>query len=80
MQDGEIVVEKYGEKASGTYDSFLKDLAVKDENGKDACRLDFELGFQRKIPSFPDTLSTTMNTSSTRRLVIFLIIPTINSS
>ena len=44
MQDGEIVVEKYGEKASGTYDSFLKDLAVKDENGKDACRLDWRSG------------------------------------
>ena len=38
MQDGEIVVEKYGEKDKGSYDSFLKDLAVKDENGKDACR------------------------------------------
>ena len=40
MQDGEIVVEKYGEKDKGNYDSFLKDLAVKDENGKDACRFD----------------------------------------
>ena len=40
FQDGEIVVEKYGEKDKGNYDSFLKDLAVKDENGKDACRLD----------------------------------------
>ena len=49
MQDGEIVVEKYGEKDKGTYDSFLKDLAVKEEVGKDkdgkpilkdACRFD----------------------------------------
>ena len=40
LQDGEIVVEKYGEKDKGNYESFLKDLAVKDENGKDACRFD----------------------------------------
>merc|ERR1712032_1028169 len=41
IKDGEIVVEKYGEKDKGSYDSFLKDLAVKDENGKDACRYAF---------------------------------------
>merc|ERR1739842_114131 len=41
IKDGEIVVEKYGEKDKGNYDSFLKDLAVKDENGKDACRYAF---------------------------------------
>merc|ERR1711971_290430 len=35
IKDGEIVVEKYGEKDKGTYDSFLKDLAVKEEVGKD---------------------------------------------
>merc|ERR1712110_863663 len=33
IKDGEIVV--------GNYESFLKDLAVKDENGKDACRYAF---------------------------------------
>merc|ERR1712158_311594 len=41
IKDGEIVVEKYGEKDKGNYESFLKDLAVKDENGKDACRYAF---------------------------------------
>ena len=56
MQDGEIVVEKKVEKDKGTYDSFLKDLDVKDEDKdkdgkpildkdgkpilKDACRFD----------------------------------------
>ena len=52
MQDGEIVVEKYGEKDKGSYESFLKDLAVKDENGKDACRL-FRLRMRSTMISFP---------------------------
>merc|ERR1711936_347242 len=57
IKDGEIVVEKKVEKDKGTYDSFLKDLDVKDEDKdkdgkpildkdgkpilKDACRYAF---------------------------------------
>merc|ERR1712210_325283 len=45
IKDGEIVVEKKVEKDKGTYDSFLKDLDVKEKDGKpilkDACRYAF---------------------------------------
>merc|ERR1712130_557287 len=48
IKGGEIIVEKYGGKDKSNYESFLKDLAVKDENGKDACRdafYDYEYQF-----------------------------------
>merc|ERR1712037_512273 len=38
IKDGEIVVEKKVEKDKGTYDSFLKDLDVKDEGGDSVMR------------------------------------------
>merc|ERR1712018_984241 len=49
IKGGEIIVEKYGEKdkksdkdkEKSDYEIFLEDLAVKDENGKDACRYAF---------------------------------------
>merc|ERR1712223_1808431 len=39
IKDGEILVEKTVTKQEGSYETFLKDLSVKDEAGKDLCRL-----------------------------------------
>jgi len=41
IKDGEILVEKTVTKQDGSYETFLKDLSVKDEAGKDLCRYAF---------------------------------------
>merc|ERR1711925_61653 len=41
IKDGEILVEKTVTKQAGSYETFLKDLSVKDEAGKDLCRYAF---------------------------------------
>merc|ERR1712156_1278459 len=41
IKDGEILVEKSVTKQAESYETFLKDLSVKDEAGKDLCRYAF---------------------------------------